>query len=55
MSSSSLSKVEQLDSLKSDYLEALSSYKYSHSGEALDRLKAIKEVYVKFIDEIIVF
>jgi hypothetical protein len=54
MNSSTFTKVEQLNSLKSDYLEALSSYKHSHSNEALDRLNAIKEAYVAFIDEIII-
>jgi hypothetical protein len=41
----------QLDTLKSDYLEALSYYKYSHTDEAFDRLNAVKEAYVSFIEE----
>jgi hypothetical protein len=37
--------------LKNDYLEALAIYQYSHSEESLDRLNAIKEAYVTFIED----
>jgi hypothetical protein len=51
MNSSFVGSNIQLDSLKSDYLEALAVYKYSHSEESLDRLNAIKEAYVTFIED----
>jgi hypothetical protein len=51
MNSSSLPKKVQLASLKSEYIEALVFYKYSHSKEALARLNAIKNAYVSFKEE----
>jgi hypothetical protein len=50
MNSSFVENKVNLDSLKSDYLKTLAIYKYSHSDESLDRLNAIKEAYVTFIE-----
>jgi len=43
-----LSDKAQLDLLKIDYLQALASYRSSHSEDALDRLDFAKDAYVLF-------
>jgi hypothetical protein len=48
MNSSTLSDKSLRDLLRDEYLQALTSYKSSHSEIALDRLDVAKDAYVLF-------